>query len=111
MSQGAVGLGKKIEDTPKQVRGDADTGVFYAYQCVITFPLRAQRDFATFLGIFGGIVQQIGDDLLQPRRIAFQPLRFIRYGKNEMMSASLDQGQAVFYGLRDDLGQIAAFHF
>ena len=57
------------------VGGDADAGVPHPHDHLAALPLGRQPDPAARLGVLGGVVQQVAEDLLQPGRVGVQPDR------------------------------------
>ncbi len=71
----AVDLGEQIEDPGQHLRRDPDSCIADSNDDLASGTARADRDATALIGVFGGVVQQIGEDLLQPSQIAFQRQR------------------------------------
>ena len=50
--------------------GNADAVIPYAQNCLRSFGMNRKRDRAARQRIFDGVVEQVDDDLLQPRGVA-----------------------------------------
>jgi hypothetical protein len=56
-------LSEQIEDARQHLRGDADAVVSHAHHDFAFLPGRVQPDLAVFVGVLGGVAQQVGQDL------------------------------------------------
>ena len=62
-----------------QSRGlDADAGVADGNDGLVFIDLRRERDAAAAIGVFDGVVQQVGKRLRQPREVAEHPQAGVR---------------------------------
>ena len=68
--QRLVGLHEEVEDVLLHLRRDADAGVADPQHGLVVLAGQADRDPAARLGVLGGVVQQVRDDLLQAGRVA-----------------------------------------
>ena len=73
----AVGLGEQVEDAREQLRGDPDAGVADPDERLVPLAPGLERDPAPRLGVLGGVVQQVGEDLLQPGRVGLERDRLV----------------------------------
>lgn len=68
--RGSLGLGEKIEPVLDQFGRHADSVVGHADddQCILNYTLHA--DAATLASVFGGVVENVGNDLHQALAVA-----------------------------------------
>ena len=76
--QRMVGLHEEIEDVSLHLGRDADPGVSHSQHGLVAFAAERDRDPAAGLGVLGGVVQQVRDDLFQTGRVALDPQRLGR---------------------------------
>ena len=63
-----VGLDEQVEDVLLHLRGDPDARVADGQDRLIVLAARRGRDSAARIRVLRGVIQQVGDDLLQARR-------------------------------------------
>jgi hypothetical protein len=65
-----------IEYSRQPFGGNTAPIVTHSYHCQILIALSRKRDKATTIGVFGCIIQQVGNNLRQPDAIPSEPKRF-----------------------------------
>src|SRR4029434_1342604 len=73
-----VRLDEHVEDLGQHARFDADAAVFDAARHRLVFPCGGQGNAATAGRVLGGVVEQVGDDLCEARRVGVERQRFRR---------------------------------
>ena len=66
----SIDLHEHVEHLRQRVRRDADAVVLDADHRLAVLAARADRDAAAVIGVLRGVVEQVGEDLRQPHRIA-----------------------------------------
>ena len=101
----AVGLGEQVEDAREQLRGDPDAGVADPDDRLVALSAGLQRDPAPRLGVLGGVVQQVGEDLLEPGRVGLAGARLRGERDRQLVAAGLDQRPGGLDGAGDGLAR------
>ncbi len=101
-----VDLDEEVEDVPLHLGGDPDAGVPYGQDGFVALSCQGDRNSASRLGVLGGVIQQIRDDLLQAGRVSLEPHGVGTHSRFELMSAGLHQRPTCLDGLRDDLVEV-----
>ena len=99
-------LREHLEDARQHLGGDADAVVLDRHDHVAPLPLGTQPDAAAFLGVLGGVVEQVGEHLGQPHRVGLEVDRLRRQGDGELVAAGLDDRTAGFQGGLHHGGQL-----
>ena len=71
-------LREEIEDAREEVGSDADARIPHTHHGFIAFLLDAQPDATAFVGVLGGVVEQVHHHLFDAGRVGVQPDRFRR---------------------------------
>jgi len=92
--QGTVYLRIHLEDVRELVGGNADARVLDGNHRIAALPLGGQPDAAPTLGILGGVVQQVHEDLGQPGQVRFEWDRVGRENDDEFVAEPFDERPA-----------------
>jgi hypothetical protein len=98
-------LGEHVEHLRQVLGGDADPGVGDGHQDILPLPFRPQLDLAAALGIFAGVIEEIQEDLGQPRRVAVQVEGLGGQRNRQSMPSALTARPRGLDRLADDVGQ------
>ena len=101
-------LGKHLEDPRQHVGRDADAGIAHAHHGVASLALDGERDLAAALGVLGGVVEQVGDDLCQPGHVGVDEDEIGRKVDNQVVAGVIDQRPTGFDCLLDYSAQLDA---
>ena len=105
-----VALDEGVEDAGEHLRGNADAGVTDGHARLAR---RGQRDRhrhgAAAVGEFLGVVQQVPQDLSQPRRLALHPDRAGRRVDDQLQSGLCQAATAVLRGFTHQPHQVEPF--
>ena len=99
-------LGEQPEDVRQMFGGDADAGVSHRDHCLAAPPLGGQPDVTGLLGVLGGVVQQVGEDLGQPDRVGAHHYRLGRQRHGQFVGRCFDERAGRFDGGVQYVGQI-----
>src|SRR5205085_5199659 len=94
----AIQLREQLEDAKQRVLRNAHAGVAHAQYDLVTVALGPYRDLPARLRIFGGVGQQVADDLRNARKIATQIQRRGWHVYVEHMPHRIDLRTARFNG-------------
>ena len=78
--QRPINLREHVEDAGQHVAGDADAVVSHADDGITPFPFGGEPDVTAPLGVLGGVVQQVQEDLSEPDGIGVQMDRLLAAG-------------------------------
>src|SRR5262245_18984498 len=98
-------LVEHVKDEGQHVRRDSSAVVLHGNRCLIPAPFGDQANEPTSLGILGGVVQQVGDDLREAGEVAIEEQRLWWLGNDELVPESVDQGTARLYSGVQDVAQ------
>src|SRR5713101_2477787 len=106
--QREVDLNERLKDALDHGRRDSLARVANTKDSLAVFQNSGKPDSAHRLGILGGIVQEIGQHLLQTSCIALHPHRFSCHRYGQLVATSLDEGSA---GLDRSLHQFGKIEY
>src|SRR4029453_10270077 len=98
--QGRLCLRENVENTGEYLGDDADTAILDGDGHVATNPHSRQLDATALLGIFGGVVEKVGEHLGQPHRVSIEVDRLRRQGEAKRVAAGINERTAPFQGGR-----------
>ena len=84
-----VGLGEQVKDAWQHLVAQADAGVLDSDQRIVSPTFGREGDRTARLGVLGRVIQEIGEDLLQPGRVAFHGKGVRREGRRESMMSGV----------------------
>src|SRR3569833_2240712 len=109
---------KRDERQQEQQKEDSKENARYAYTVVLDDDHHARADelgpelyFSVGVGVFGGIVEQIREDLREPRLVAVKIDRAGRQSDLQLMTAAVDHRACDLDGVLDDLVQFNLLFF
>src|SRR5688572_3127327 len=82
-------LREHFKDTGQHIRQDADAAIADRDHYTVALAPRGEPDSSCGIGILGGIIEEVRNDLLQPYRIGFERERLRRQRDREMMAGVL----------------------
>ncbi len=100
-----LGLSKQVEEVRQELWIDADSRVANLDRHLLPAGLGDQPDDAAALGVFGGIVEEVGNDLVQADGVGIKLDRSFRYADDELMPVGVDQRAGRFDRAGDDIAQ------
>ena len=104
--QRTVFLREQVEDVRQHFGVDAGTVVLHAHEDAILVPaFRREDDLPAVRGVLGGVVEQVGENLRQPRRIGVHINGFRRELHRQRVPGLVDERAADFHGALHDLVQ------
>jgi hypothetical protein len=107
----AIRLREEVEDVGEHLGGDPDARVPDTEDHLITFLPDGDRDPTPFVGVFGGVVEQVHHHLFQAGRVGMQPDRSRGHRHREVMPAAVDQGAGRPHREFDDAPRVQAMGF
>src|SRR6185437_12040258 len=107
--QRAVDLREQIEDPLELLRCQADTVVTHAQDGLVILLRDLQCNVAAVLSVFGGVLDEVRDDLFQPNRIAVDPHGSIGQGEYQIVMVLSDATSARLGRMARDVSQIQRF--
>ncbi len=87
----AVALHEEVEYAREQVFGDSNAGVADVDSDLVAFANGIQPNTAAGIGVLSGVIEQIGEDLLQPRGVGHQAHGVVGKRDGELVLPSGDQ--------------------
>ena len=102
-----LGLHEQVEDVRQLLGGDADARVPDPEHRAPPSRPAVSADVAARVGVLGGVVQQVVEDLLQPGRVGVQADRVVgQVDESARARVRSNERPAGLDGLRDDRGQV-----
>ena len=89
--------------------GNAHSGIANAKDDLAAFAVGGERDLAAVVGVLGGVVEQVGENLGEPRKIAPDAHRLRRRAHRERVAARVDERPRGLDGDADDFGDVDRF--
>ena len=99
--RGALGLGKQVKHAGLQLRFDADAVILHMHGHLPILQLHGDLELATVRGVFGRVIEQVGQHLHQPVFVADHLRQSGREHDIEPVPARLDQRARLFDGMGD----------
>src|SRR3954468_9248936 len=106
--EGAVLLGKEVEHPREQLGSDADPVVPHAKDDLVPLDSRDELDTSPRRRVFGGIAQEIDENLLDPPRVGIEPQVAGREREQDFVPPLLDDRPHGLDGVVEDGGRVDA---
>jgi hypothetical protein len=102
----AVRLHERLEDAVEHVGRHADSRVAHPDHGLVALPGRRHLDVAARHGVFGGVVEEVRDHLLEPGGVGLQADGLGGRIDRQLVGTALDQGADPFDGALEDGAQV-----
>src|SRR5262249_18386553 len=104
--QGTVYLGEHFKNAGQHLVRDADASVLDTDEHMLAILLGSQPDTTALLGVFGGVIEQVKQDLSESDWVCFQVDRLWRQSDREVVAQFPDQRAAGLHSTTHDHFQL-----
>src|SRR5207244_4314002 len=102
----AIDLGKQLEDARQRFPRDSHAGVTHAEHDFAPVLRHGQRNLPPWVGVFRGIVDEVGQNLREAREVRLHMQRLAWKQQRERVLICIDKWPARLRGGGDDLGDV-----
>src|SRR5206468_10828073 len=101
--QGWIDLHERLEDALDHARRNSFSRVANTNDGMVVFQSGGDPDSAARVGVLGGIVEEVGQNLFEPSGVPFQAHDLAGKRNRQLVSALIDQRATRLNGMLDDL--------